>query len=171
MRLKGIEAENFENYKDPALFLAFPKCDFKCCREVGSTICQNSALANEPDIEIGVDTIVNLFMNNPITRAIVCGGLEPFESCADLVELIRKLRQKTLAPVIIYTGYTEEEIHSIEYTDDISKKNVFNILNNIENIIIKFGRFIPNMDKHFDEVLGVNLASPNQYAKQIGVEI
>ena len=35
------------------------------------------------------------------------------------------------------------------------------------NIIIKFGRFIPNREPHFDEVLGVNLASNNQYAKRI----
>jgi len=32
------------------------------------------------------------------------------------------------------------------------------------NIIIKFGRFIPDQKSHMDETLGVELASPNQYA-------
>jgi hypothetical protein len=36
-----------------------------------------------------------------------------------------------------------------------------------KNIIIKFGRFVPNQEKHYDEVLGIELASPNQYARRI----
>jgi hypothetical protein len=35
-------------------------------------------------------------------------------------------------------------------------------------VIVKFGRFIPNQKSHYDEILGVNLVSPNQYAKIIG---
>ena len=34
-------------------------------------------------------------------------------------------------------------------------------------MIIKFGRFIPNDDKHIDPVLGVELASKNQYAVKL----
>ena len=33
-------------------------------------------------------------------------------------------------------------------------------------IIVKFGRFRPNQEKHFDEVLGIYLASNNQYGKE-----
>jgi hypothetical protein len=36
-----------------------------------------------------------------------------------------------------------------------------------DNIVIKFGRYRPGQQKHFDEVLGVELASDNQYAKRI----
>lgn len=36
-----------------------------------------------------------------------------------------------------------------------------------KNIIVKFGRFIPNQHPHYDEVLGINLASDNQYAEKI----
>jgi hypothetical protein len=36
-----------------------------------------------------------------------------------------------------------------------------------DNIIVKFGRFIPDDEKRFDEVLGVELASHNQYAEVI----
>ena len=33
-------------------------------------------------------------------------------------------------------------------------------------VIVKFGRFRPNQEKHYDEVLGVYLISDNQYAKE-----
>jgi hypothetical protein len=36
-----------------------------------------------------------------------------------------------------------------------------------KNIIIKYGRYIPNQTPHYDEVLGVYLASDNQYAVRI----
>ena len=35
------------------------------------------------------------------------------------------------------------------------------------SIIIKFGRFIPNKPSRFDELLGVELASDNQYAMRL----
>jgi hypothetical protein len=40
-------------------------------------------------------------------------------------------------------------------------------LKNFDNIIIKYGRFIPNQEQHYDETLGVNLASNNQYAERL----
>ena len=45
--------------------------------------------------------------------------------------------------------------------------NHINWLQQFENIIIKFGRFIPNQGKHFDEILGIWLSSDNQYAEEI----
>ena len=41
------------------------------------------------------------------------------------------------------------------------------ILKKYSNIIIKFGRFIPNQKPHYDPVLGVELASDNQYGEKI----
>ncbi len=32
--LKGIVDENFQDYKKASMFLAFPRCDFKCFREL-----------------------------------------------------------------------------------------------------------------------------------------
>jgi hypothetical protein len=40
-------------------------------------------------------------------------------------------------------------------------------LKNFDNIIIKYGRYIPGQEKHFDETLGVYLASDNQYAERL----
>ena len=57
---------------------------------------------------------------------------------------------------MIYTGYYKEEI--------IYK---INWLKNYDNIVVKFGRFIPGHKKHYDNVLGIELASDNQHAEVI----
>ena len=167
MILKGIEAENFENYKVPALFLAFPKCTFKCEKEAGCKMCQNSQLVHESDLECTADAIITLYMNDPLSKAVVCGGLEPLDSLDELIPFIMEFRYYSPDPIVIYTGYTEEEVEQMEYLDS----KLLKLLSHYENIIIKFGRYVPNQEKHFDEILGVELASPNQYAKMIGKEL
>lgn len=94
-------------------------------------------------------------MSNPLSSAVVIGGLEPFDQPDELVELIKCFRAKTNDPVVIYTGYTEDE-----------RKELVDVLSQFTNIIIKFGRFVPHQEPHYDEILGVKLASPNQYAKK-----
>ena len=59
---------------------------------------------------------------------------------------------------VIYTGYTEEELNN---KDNNEINFLYENLKNYKNIIIKFGRFIPNQDSHYDEVLGIELASNN----------
>lgn len=156
--VKDIKYEDFVNYKKPNMFIAFPSCTFKCEKECGQKICQNSSLVKSPDIVVGVKTIVNKYINNPITSAIVIGGLEPFDTEEDLLNLISYLRVATLDDIVIYTGYTEEEIKS---------KEIYEKLIRFPNIIIKYGRFIPNQQPHYDEILGVKLMSSNQYAEVI----
>ena len=169
MEIKGIEAENFENYKVPALFIAFPRCSFKCDKEAGCAVCQNSALASASSKYISVDAIIRLYEDNPLTKAMVLGGLEPFDSADDLFQLVSLFRGRTDDDVVIYTGYTEEELKSKYYSTYKSNKiSFFDMLKQYKNIIVKFGRFIPKQEKHFDTVLGVELASPNQYAKVLG---
>jgi organic radical activating enzyme len=107
VKIKNIVQEDFVNYKKPSMFIIFPKCSFKCDRECGRAICQNSALVNSPDIEISTEKIVEKYINNPITKSIVIGGLEPFDSIEDLDSLLRAFREKTKDEIIIYTGYTE----------------------------------------------------------------
>ena len=148
--------EDFTNYKKPSMYIAFPSCTFKCERECGQKICQNSSLVQSTTLEVGVKSIVNKYINNPITSAIVIGGLEPLDSKEDLFILISYFRVSTQDDIVIYTGYKEEEI-----------KNQLQYLRAYRNIIIKFGRFIPNQQPHYDDVLGVMLASDNQYAERI----
>ena len=156
MVIKGATMEDFSNYRKPSMFIAFPKCCFKCDVECGLQVCQNGALAKATNIDIDVDKIVKKYLDNPITKAVVCGGLEPFDSWSDLLSFVEKFREKSHDDIVIYTGYNKEEI------DD-----KINILRRFPNIIVKFGRFIPGHEKHYDEILGIELASKNQYAEAI----
>lgn len=157
MKIKGIRDEDFTQYKKPSMFIAFPKCDFKCEKDCGKKICQNSQLATSDSIEVTEFSVVERYLKNPITQAIVIGGLEPFDSWTELMRLVSLFRTETQDDIVIYTGYDKREIEN----------NMLRYLRAYRNIIVKFGRFVPNKESHYDEVLGVNLASPNQYAERI----
>lgn len=158
IRLKGIVAEDFVNYKKPSLFLISSICNWKCCKEanIPITICQNNPLIDKPTKEFGIESIYTLYMNNDITKAIVIGGLEPFMQFDEFISLIDYFRKYTDDDIVIYTGYYEEEI-----------KDKIELLKQFPNIIIKYGRYVPNNSPHYDEILGVNLISDNQYAEKI----
>lgn len=160
MRVKGIVDEDFVNYKKPSMFIATCICDFKCCREQGLdvSVCQNSKIASQPTIEVPVERIYKRYIKNDITSAIVIGGLEPFKQTADLYELINCFRKNgCYDDIVIYTGYNEDEL---EKAVNISLYNYGR-----KNILIKYGRYIPGQSPHYDENLGVNLASDNQRSR------
>lgn len=156
MIIKGILEEDFINYKQPSMFIAFPNCSFKCEKECGIRCCQNSELATSSDIEIEDSEIVERYLGNDLTNAIILGGLEPFDTFLELEQLVHKFRDKTDDTIVIYTGYNENEI-----------EEQIQLLSSYKNIIVKFGRYIPNTPEIIDDVLGIKLASNNQYAKQI----
>lgn len=156
MIIKGLIDEDFVNYKYSSMIISFPKCTFKCEKECGKQVCQNGTLVTSPDIEISEKEIVNRYLNNNLTHAIVMAGLEPFDTFLDLLSLIAEFRKKTNDNIIIFTGYFKSEII-----------NEILILSQYKNIIIKFGRYIPGQEKHYDEILGVYLASDDQYAERI----
>lgn len=156
MIIKEIRDEDFVNYKKASMFIGFPTCTWKCEKECGKKVCQNGTLATTKNIEVDMKKIVDRYINNNITNAITIGGLEPFDTYSQLYEFIKLLRLQTDDDVVIYTGYYK---HEIEYqVIDLSQ---------FKNIIIKYGRFIPDQKPHFDKVLGVNLASDNQYAERV----
>lgn len=156
MEIKNLIDEDFVNYKYPSMFIGMPTCSFKCDKECGQPVCQNSALAAAPSIEIDNKEIIERYISNPITEAIVFGGLEPFDDFNEIYTFITDFRQYRKDDIVIYTGYYPDEISS--YLDRLS---VF------ENIIIKFGRFIPNKLHRFDELLGVQLSSDNQWSEKL----
>ena len=159
MIVKEIRDEDFTSYKKPSMVIGFPSCTFKCERECGQKMCQNSALVTALDIEIDAEDVVNRYLKNPITKAIIMAGLEPFDSLPSLHHLVKEVRKYTNDDIVIYTGYTEKEL--LVYPSTLT------YLQRFPNIIIKFGRFIPNENPHYDEILGVKLASDNQYARRI----
>ena len=156
MILKGVIDEDIVNYKLCSMVLEFPKCSMKCDKECGQPVCQNSALAAATDIQVDINSLIERYLSNPITHAVVAQGLEPLDTWDDLLEFIFAFREKSDDDIVIYTGYTKCEIPIY-----ISKLKQFT------NIIIKFGRYIPNQKPHYDLVLGINLASDNQYSERI----
>lgn len=154
IRLINVIDEDFVNYRVPSMTLMFPYCTFKC----GKENCQNYGIEKTKILEVSVKKICERYKKNLITDAIVCQGLEPIDSFDELYDFINTLRNEYRIDdnVVIYTGYNKDEIK-----DQVEKLIVF------PNIIMKFGRFVPNQEHHYDEILGVELASPNQYAEYI----
>ena len=160
MIVKTIVDEDFVNYQKPAMFIGTAHCNGKCCVEGGFPleVCQNDGWRKSAPINFDDKVIVWRYLQNPLTRAIVFGGLEPMEQFDELMDLIRAFRvdSKCHDDIVIYTGYNRDEI----------EKQVVQ-LQKFDNIIVKFGRYIPKRTSRFDEVLGVTLASDNQYAERI----
>lgn len=158
MKLKTIIDEDFVNYKKPSMMLATCICDWKCCIEenLDISICQNSDLANQKNIDVPIDTIIDRYINNPITKAIVIGGLEPFLQFDEILNFVKAFRKVSKDDLVIYTGYYPDEV-----------KTYIKELKQYPNIIIKFGRYKERQNKVFDNILGVYLLSDNQYAVKI----
>ena len=159
IKLRGIVMEDFTNYKRPSLFLITSYCDFKCCHEGGfpESVCQNEPIIKDTNIKAyDIETIAEAYLSNDITKAIVIGGLEPFLQFEEIKNFIQYLRWDCdcMDDIVIYTGYYPEEI-----TDQLLS------LTKYDNIIVKFGRYIPNSNSRFDPILGITLASENQWAE------
>ena len=153
---KGIIWEDMVNYKKICTTLMFPKCSFKCDKENGVQLCQNWELAAAPNQTVLMNGFIRKYLSNPITEAIVIQGLEPFDSLVDLYTVAAALKDFDCKDdLVIYTGYYKEEIETL-----------LNPLLSIPGrLIIKWGRYIPDQEPHYDPVLGINLASDNQYGE------
>lgn len=157
MVIKGIIDEDFVNYKKVCMTIEMPYCSFKCDKECGMQVCQNSTLATANNVEVEINNLFKRYINNDISKAVCFQGLEPMDSYNDLIMFISVFREQCDDDIVIYTGYKYDEI----------KENIDYIAKRYKNIIVKFGRFIPNQESHYDKTLGVTLASPNQYAEKI----
>lgn len=152
MTIKTVIDEDFSNYNKPSMLIGMPRCTMKC----GEELCHNNPWLKQPDIEINPMDIVQRYIDNNLTKSVVLAGLDPIDTFEDLYNFIFLFRSVSTDDIVIYTGYTKCEI-----ADKVE------ILKQFPNIIIKFGRYIPNQKPHYDEVLGVDLASDNQYAERI----
>ena len=158
MTIKSLLDEDFVQYKKPTMTISTSRCSFKCDELNGCHICQNSELIFLPDIEISNEDLIKRYMNNPITEAVCFSGLEVIDQFSELISFIKDFREVSDDDIVIYTGYTKEEMKTMGCLD---------MLKAFPNIVLKVGRFIMNQPSHYDEVLGVNLASSNQYAERI----
>ena len=160
IRIKQLVEEDFVNYKKPSMFIGTISCNGKCCIEanIPISVCQNDVWRACNALQVPCDVLCERYLANPVTKAIVFGGLEPFEEFEDVLSFIHTLRVKYNChdEVIIYTGYNKDEV-----IEEIA------FLEKYDNIIIKFGRFVPNDESRYDKVLGITLVSKNQYAERI----
>ena len=149
------------DYKKMGLLIAFPYCDFKCCKDanIPIEICQNSELATQPIVNMTVKEVVSYYNPN-IHSALIFGGLEPLKSPKDMLDLIIEFRiQYPNDDIVIYTGYNQTEI-----------SDMVEILSKYTNLYMKFGRFVPDQKAHHDSVLDIDLISDNQYGMYLTEE-
>ena len=159
IKVKGVVLEDFVNYKKPSMFVGVHKCDWKCCKEqnLPLTTCQNNSLHETKTQELDIKDLINKYLANPITEAIVVGGLEPIINFEEVLELLKELRSRDCNDdFVVYTGY---------YPDEILQE--LELIKQFQNVYFKFGRYMPNKEARYDEVLGVTLASSNQYGQKI----
>lgn len=157
IKIKDIIDEDFVNYKKPNMFIATATCTFKCEREDCEVHCQNSSIVRQKSIKQNINKLINRYLKNDITKAIVFGGLEPFDQMDELISFVLAFRNQSSDDIVIYTGYNEVEVYN--------KRNALLFANDHRGkIIIKYGRFKSNSSKRYDNILGVELASSNQYA-------
>lgn len=150
MYLTGYVEEDFIQYKTPSLFLSTSVCNKDCPG------CQNRHLKAEGAAKyVDNKVIIQRYLDNPITHAVVLGGLDPLDSIKDLEEFCLDFREASNDPIVIYTGYEPQEVA------DILEKNDSHIWG---LVIFKFGRYIHDTPPRYDEILGVELASHNQHA-------
>lgn len=156
--VKDILYEVFGDYKKPSMLIGVCSCDWKCCKESKNDVCQNMQIAKQASVIIKIDKVINKYISNQLTEAIVFGGLEPFLQFNEIYSFIDAFRNDYCRhdDIVIYTGYYKNEI--AKYVKQLKK---------FDNIIIKYGRFIPNKQSRYDDILGVTLASDNQYAEKI----
>ena len=156
MEIKSLIDQDVVNYKKTSMFIGTAYCDFKCCKECGQNICQNSQLIKSQSINYSNQKLVTRYLNNPLTNAVVIGGLEPFTQWYQMLDLIKKFREKTDDDIVIYTGYYKEQLNYL-----------IQQLKKFKNIIVKFGRYKPHQQSHYDQTLGVFLANDEQHAQII----
>lgn len=157
--LTAFVDEDFANYKLPAMFLGTSKCDGKCYTEKGlpKETCQNCELMSIPTLHVPFDTLIKRYMGMHLTKAIVIGGLEPMLTWDETRDFMEEFRKVCDDPIVIYTGYYPNEVQDkLDY-----------IKEHIPSVIVKFGRYDPDLKAKFDPILGVTLASENQFAEVI----
>lgn len=156
--LLDVKTDDVVDYKKTAILLAFPNC-FKYCRG-----CQNEHLRNRQPNLHKVDKIVKLYNRLDEHQAIVCAGLDPFDSLADLEKLIIAFNNND-KPVdfVIYTGYNYE---NVKY--NYIHENMYKLITNDNfKLIIKYGQYDENnKNKYVSDILGVELIGDNQIVKE-----
>ena len=80
-----------------------------------------------PVTDIPDDEILDTYLSNPITEAIVIAGLEPLLQVREVISLIRRAVERGIQTTfVIYTGYTACEAHRIGFFDELKTTGISN---------------------------------------------
>lgn len=153
IRLKDA-VEVFQDYKKSAILFSTCYCNWKCCHEAGipESVCQNQKVAQQREVYLPFESVLKK-VNQSFTDAVIFGGLEPMLQADEVVQCIQYLRQHGVKKdIVVYTGY---------YVEEIDEETLAYLAMN--DVILKCGRYIPDRKPKFDAVLGITLASDNQY--------
>lgn len=159
MIVKFINLDDYVQYKKSSMVVGCYKCDFKCCKDSGMpiSVCQNQQIYNQKNIDVSEKELFEIYNENTLVKSVVFSGFEPMLQFEDVISVLKYFRENGCEDdFVIYTGYYPKEIST--QLDEFKK---------YKNVYFKFGRYIPNNEKHFDNVLGVYLASDNQYGEKI----
>ena len=66
MKIKDVIFEDFVNYKNPCMTIMMPHCDFKCDKECGLKVCQNSDLVKYDTVDISIDELIEAYIDDCI---------------------------------------------------------------------------------------------------------
>jgi hypothetical protein len=142
--------EVYNDYKKVGILLASPRCSNNC------KDCQNHHLKNKEPEKYCIEDLINEITNNKFVKSVIFGGLDCFDSFEETLVFIKKFRENNDEDIVLYTGKTESSL-----------QNEIKILKKYKNILIKFGEYNSNLEKIYDEIGGIWLASSNQYFKKI----
>lgn len=106
--------------------------------------------------EIEIKELIKRFDDNSLSECIIFAGLEPILQFKEIMSFISEFRKKHKEEIVIYTGYYPNEIKC--YIEELKQ---------FKNIIIKFGRYVQGLESIYDNILGVQLISKNQFAERI----
>lgn len=163
IRLIDVKTDDITDFKETSILLVFPFCSGKCGKS-----CHNYKLIGQNNYkEYNINSIVNLYNRCSMHNAVVCAGLEPFDSFDELKLLVKQLflNRKKSVSLVIYTGYelseiknkVEQLINLVQGYPETSKS-----INN--KLFIKFGRYEKDKKEYwYSTFLGVELATSNQY--------
>lgn len=168
INLFDVKTDNVTDYEETSMLLVFPKCSGKC-----GPACHNyNMIGKTAPLNVKVEDIVNLYNSLSDHKAVVCAGLEPFDSFDDLYALVEAFANNSKpCDFVIYSGYYP--YNDVSYENSTGITNVWELARKIVKIkgsnqdftlYFKYGRYIedPNDDGYDSRLLGVHLSSRNQ---------
>ncbi len=105
MKISGIIEESIVDGPGIRFVIFFQGCTHNCYK------CHNPETHDiNKGKEMSVDEIINKIKNVPLTDGVTLSGGDPLMQIDDCLELCKKIKKELNLNIIVYTGYTYEQI-------------------------------------------------------------